>query len=121
VRERRSVSDALAAAAKPRSDTASFGQGFVVGATNPKTIIFLAAVLPQFVGRTGGDVAAQILVLGVIFAAIAIVSDTLWVLGAGALRSWFVRSPRRLELVGGVGGLAIAAVGVGFLVTGRKD
>jgi threonine/homoserine/homoserine lactone efflux protein len=73
------------------------------------------------VSRAGGHVSAQILVLGLVFAAIALVSDTLWALAAGVFRAWFARSPRRLKLVGGAGGLAIAAVGAGLLVSGRKD
>jgi threonine/homoserine/homoserine lactone efflux protein len=63
----------------------------------------------------------QILLLGAIFALIAIVSDGIWVLLAGRFRSWFGRSPRRLEMIGGIGGLAIIAVGTGLLVTGRKN
>jgi threonine/homoserine/homoserine lactone efflux protein len=92
-----------------------------VGVTNPKTVIFLAAILPQFVSRDAGNVPGQILLLGLVFAFIAIVSDTVWVLAAGGFRKWFAGSPRRLSLVGGTGGLAIAAVGIGLLVSGRKD
>ena len=104
-----------------RSDRRSFAQGFTVGATNPKTVVFLAAILPQFVSRAGGHVPVQILLLGLVFAAIALVSDTMWALAAGGFRAWFARSPRRLELVGGAGGLAIVAVGAGLIVSGRKD
>ena len=39
---------------------------------------------------------------------------------ASAVRSWFARSPRRFELVGGAGGLAMIGVGVTVAVTGRK-
>jgi threonine/homoserine/homoserine lactone efflux protein len=120
-RQRRSLVGALAAPLEARSDHASFAQGFTVGATNPKTVVFLAAILPQFVSRSGGHIPGQILLLGLVFAAIAVLSDTIWALLAGAFRSWFARSPRRLELVGGVGGLGIAAVGAGFLVSGRRD
>lgn len=119
-RQRQSLAQALAFSGRPRSDRASFAQGFTVGATNPKTVVFLAAILPQFVSRDAGNIAGQILLLGLLFAAIAVVSDTLWAVAAGKLRSWFARSPKRLELVGGAGGLGIAAVGLGFLVTGRK-
>jgi threonine/homoserine/homoserine lactone efflux protein len=82
--------------------------------------VFLTAILPQFVRRHAGNVPAQVLLLGLLFAAIAVASDTVWALAAGALRAWFARSPRRLELVGAVGGLGIAAVGLGFLASGRK-
>jgi threonine/homoserine/homoserine lactone efflux protein len=121
-RQRRYLSaPVLAARPGPRSDPVSFLQGLVVGATNPKTVVFLAAILPQFVDQTAGHVTAQILVLGLIFAALAVVSDTVWVVAAGAFRTWLARSPRPLELVGGIDGLSIAAVGAGFLISGRKD
>lgn len=120
-RERRSLAAALAAPTSMQSDRRSFIQGVTVGVTNPKTVVFLAAILPQFVSRAGGDVPAQILLLGLIFAAIALLSDSMWALAAGGFRTWFARSPRRLELIGGAGGLAIVAVGAGLLVSGRKD
>jgi len=119
-RERGSLAAALAAPVAPSSDRRAFLEGWTVGITNPKTVVFLAAILPQFVNRSAGDVSLQILVLGAVFAAIALVSDTLWAMAAGGLRLWFSGSPRRLELVGGAGGLAIVAVGAGLLVSGRK-
>ena len=120
-RHRRSLAAALAAPVRVGSDRRSFLEGFTVGTTNPKTVVFLAAILPQFVNRAAGDVVAQILVLGLVFAAIAVVSDSIWALAAGGFRAWFARSPRRLELVGGAGGLAIVAVGAGLIVSGRKN
>ena len=120
-RERKSLAAALAAPAASRSDRRAFLEGWTVGATNPKTVVFLAAILPQFVSRAGGDVPVQILLLGAVFAAIAIVSDTVWAMAAGGVRVWFARSPRRLELIGGAGGLAIVAVGAGLLFSGRKN
>jgi threonine/homoserine/homoserine lactone efflux protein len=120
-RARRSLAAAIGAAAAPRSGRRSFAEAFTVGATNPKTIVFLAAMLPQFVARRSGSIPLQIMVLGAIFAGIAVLSDSVWVMLAGRFRAWFGRSPRRLELIGGTGGLAIAAVGTGLLVTGRKN
>jgi threonine/homoserine/homoserine lactone efflux protein len=120
-RERRSLAAALAAPTAPRSDRRAFLEGWSVGVTNPKTVVFLAAILPQFVDRGTGNVPVQILLLGAVFAAIAVASDTIWAMAAGGVRLWFARSPRRLELIGGAGGLAIAAVGAGLLVSGRKD
>jgi threonine/homoserine/homoserine lactone efflux protein len=73
------------------------------------------------VDKASGHVPVQILLLGAVFSGIALLSDSIWGLAAGAFQSWFARSPRRLELVGGVGGLAIVAVGVGLALTGRKD
>lgn len=95
-------------------------EGIIVGATNPKTIVFLGAILPQFVTLAAGHVAEQILFLGFIFSAIALISDSSWALVAGVARQWFVRSPRRLAMVGRAGGLAIAALGLGLLISGRR-
>jgi threonine/homoserine/homoserine lactone efflux protein len=120
-RERKSLAAALAAPVAARSDRRAFLEGWTVGVTNPKTVVFLAAILPQFVNRAAGDVPGQILLLGALFAAIALVSDTMWATAAGGFRTWFSRDARRLELVGGAGGLAIVAVGAGLLVSGRKN
>ena len=120
-RERGSLAAAIATPVAPRSDRRAFLEGATVGVTNPKTVVFLAAILPQFIGKAGGNVPVQILILGAVFAAIAIVSDTVWAMAAGGFRAWFARSPRRLELVGGAGGLAIVAVGAGLLISRRKQ
>jgi threonine/homoserine/homoserine lactone efflux protein len=121
-RARKSLAATIAGAyAETRTDRRALLEGMTVGITNPKTIVFLVAVLPQFVSRANGDVPVQILLLGLIFSLIAIVSDSVWVAAASSFRSWFAQSPRRLELVGGTGGLAIMAVGAGVLATGRKN
>ncbi|WP_344400669.1 LysE family translocator [Streptomyces longisporus] len=99
----------------------TFWEGFAVGVTNPKTIVFFAAVLPQFVDRDSGHVTVQMLVLGLVFNVIALASDSVWGLIASTARGWFARSPRRLSMVGGVGGLTMIGLGVTVAVTGRKD
>lgn len=96
-------------------------EGFVVGVTNPKMIIFLAAVLPQFVDRSAGQVPLQMLILGVLVTAIALTSDCVWALAAGTARTWFARSPRRLEVMGGTGGVAMIGIGASLAVSGRQD
>jgi threonine/homoserine/homoserine lactone efflux protein len=120
-RRRHGLAGVAAAAAAPRGWARSVLQGFLVGVSNPKTAIFFAAILPQFVARSRGDVPAQMLVLGAIFALIATVSDSVWSLVASGARGWFGRSPRRLELVGGTGGLAMIGLGITVAVTGRKS
>lgn len=121
-RARKSLAATITGAyAEQRSDRRAFMEGMTVGITNPKTIVFLVAVLPQFVTRANGNIPLQIMLLGLIFSVIAIVSDSVWVVAASGFRAWFARSPRRLELVGGTGGLAIMAVGAGVLATGRKN
>jgi threonine/homoserine/homoserine lactone efflux protein len=89
--------------------------------TNPKVIVFFAAILPQFVDRSAGDVPVQIITLGAIFAGVALISDSAWALAAGTARAWLARSPRRLALLGGTGGLAMIAIGTRLAFTGRQD
>ncbi|MBT2208681.1 MULTISPECIES: LysE family translocator [Actinomadura] len=96
-------------------------QGFVVGVTNPKTTVFFAAVLPQFVDRDLGHVPLQMMVFGLVFAVIALLCDSVWGLAAGTARAWFARSPRRLAAVGGTGGLMMIGLGFAIATTGRKD
>ena len=121
IRHRRSLRAALAVTAQPRSFGRILRDGIVVGVSNPKVIVFFAAVLPQFVNRSAGHVPVQMLLLGSVFLAIAVVCDSGWALAAGTARAWLARSPRRLEMVGGAGGLAMIGIGVGLAVTGRKD
>ena len=120
IRQRRAVARALDAAVLPRRTRRIVLEGFVVGATNPKGAVFFAAVLPQFAAPDRGHVPLQLLALGVVFVAMALLSDGTWAVAAGTARSWFARSPRRFELVGGAGGLAMIGVGVTVAVTGRK-
>jgi threonine/homoserine/homoserine lactone efflux protein len=121
IRHRGSLSEALQGAATPSRARRALRQGFVVGLTNPKTTVFFAAILPQFVDRALGHVPLQMLVLGSMFPVMAVALDSCWALGAGTARDWFARSPRRLAMVGGAGGLAMIGVGVGLIASGRKD
>jgi threonine/homoserine/homoserine lactone efflux protein len=120
-RRRHALADVLTEAAAPRGGLRAAREGFVVGVTNPKAVILFAAVLPQFVNRAAGHIPVQMLLLSLISIAIGLASDSCWGLAASTVRAWFARSPRRLSLVGGVGGLAIIGLGVTLAVTGRRD
>ncbi|WP_335979675.1 LysE family translocator [Streptomyces sp. CA2R106] len=112
---------AAKAPGRARSDARTLWEGFVVGVTNPKTCIFFAAVLPQFVNREAGGVHEQMLLLGLVFTVLALVCDSAWALTASAARTWFARSPRRMAAIGGTGGLAMIGLGVAVAATGRAD
>lgn len=94
-------------------------ESFTVGVTNPKTLVFVAAVLPQFVDPSAGPAWAQILLLGLLFAAIALVSDGAYALAASGARDWLARSPRRLERMRAAGGVMIASLGVVLMASRR--
>ena len=85
--------------------------GLIVGVTNPKTIVFFAAFLPQFTSDAG-PATLQVALLGAVFATLAVCSDSLWALGAGKARDWFARRPRRLDTLGATGGGMMIALGV---------
>lgn len=121
IRHRRRLASVLETT--PRSSTLRriAAEGFLVGLANPKSVVFFAAVLPQFVQRSAGAVPAQMLVLGAVFLVIALVSDGLWALAAGSARDWFARSPQRLARLGGTGGLIMIGMGTRLAITGRHD
>ncbi|MFC9662278.1 LysE family translocator [Nocardia sp. NPDC127606] len=104
----------------PHGPTLAFRDGLIVGITNPKNIVFLAALLPQFVDTTRA-VPQQMLILGLCIPVFGLIFDSLWALVAGSARSWFARSPRRLAAVGGTSGLAMIGLGTSLALTGRED
>jgi threonine/homoserine/homoserine lactone efflux protein len=120
-RRRGALAAVLASAAGPRGTLRAAREGLIVGVTNPKAVILFAAVLPEFVDRAAGHIPAQMLLLSALAIVIGVTSDTCWALVSSTVRSWFAKSPRRLGLVGGAGGLAIIGLGVTLVLTGRKD
>ncbi|MGH3268232.1 MAG: LysE family translocator, partial [Trebonia sp.] len=121
IRHRHSLAEALGGQVEQKTAARIVLDGFTVGVTNPKVVVFFAAMLPQFVDRQAGNVPAQIILLGAIFASIALISDSTWALAAGTVRNWLGRSQRRLELIGGIGGLAMIGIGARLALTGRND
>jgi homoserine/homoserine lactone efflux protein len=97
--------------AAPPSKT--FGRGFLVSMTNPKTLAFYAAFLPQFLDASA-PLGAQMAILSLTFVAIAIVVDSGWATLAARARgvvARFGRARNRLTgavLVGAALGLALA-------------
>ncbi|MDT0346385.1 LysE family translocator [Streptomyces litchfieldiae] len=121
VRQRGSLHASFGADAPAPGGRRTLWEGFAVGVANPKTIVFFAAVLPQFVDHSKGHVIPQMLLLGLVFNAIAVVCDSVWGLAAATARDWFARSPRRLAMVGGAGGLTMIGLGVTVATTSRAD
>src|ERR1700704_1228092 len=94
IRHRTSMAEALAARVPPVTPLRAIRDGFAVGAANPKTIVFFV---------------------------VGLVLDSAWAAIAGTARQWLVRSPRRLAMIGGTGGLVMIGLGISVAVTGRKD
>lgn len=119
IRHRRQKADAITADIRPRGTTKTLWEGFLVGVTNVKTIIFLVAVLPLFVDHATGGVPGQIVLLGAVFVAVALISDSTWALVAGAARAWFGRSPKRMATLSGTGGVMMIGLGASVLLVGQ--
>ncbi|MBV8187906.1 MAG: LysE family translocator [Alphaproteobacteria bacterium] len=101
--------------AQERSPRLILARGFLVGLTNPKTLLFYGAFLPQFItpGPTASD---QLLLLAVSFVVIAIVCDGTWALLAGRLRNLLLAHVRlRNRLTGGL----LVGAGVGLALARR--
>jgi threonine/homoserine/homoserine lactone efflux protein len=112
--------EAEAAPGRERNLRRAFAQGVVVNVLNPKTALFFLAFLPQFVDADAAHPAVQIAFLGLLFATLGLVTDSLWALAAGTaggvLRSSraFVRVQRYAAGSVYVGlGLATALAGRG--------
>lgn len=80
-----------------------FRQGVIVNLTNPKTVLFLLAFLPQFVDPSAGRISVQLVLLGLTFVIVASVTDAAYVLAAGRLRDRFSggRTPRWSGIMAG--------------------
>ncbi len=101
--------------AQVRSVRLIFARGFLVGLTNPKTLLFYGAFLPQFI--TPGPAAAdQLLLLAVTFLVVAIVLDGVWAILAGRLRGLLTTHARLRNRL--TGGLLIGA-GLGLALARR--
>lgn len=119
IRHRHDAARRATAETGRRSNLRLLKEGFVVGITNPKTLVFLIAVLPQFVDYPSGDIPIQLAILGALFVAIALVSDGTWALAAGVARHWFARSPTRLAALSAIGGMLIIAIGITLLFVAK--
>lgn len=80
----------------------NFKTGFVVSVTNPKTFIFNAAFLPQFIENDANAGLWDWLLVGTIFISILVFSDCMWALFASYLRGFIVRYGRFQTVFAGI-------------------
>jgi threonine/homoserine/homoserine lactone efflux protein len=96
-----------------------FRQGIVVNVLNPKTALFFFAFLPQFVDPEAGAVGLQIGLLGLLFIAIAVVSDGSYALAAGTAAHLLRGNPRFLRAERWVSGSVFVGLGLTAAFTGH--
>ena len=96
-----------------------FRDGFMVALLNPKTTVFFAAFLPQFLSP-GPSPMVQTMALGALFVAIAAVTDSLYALAAGAVAPRLARA-LGIGRVGHVlGGGVFIGLGIFTTLTGSR-
>jgi homoserine/homoserine lactone efflux protein len=88
----------------------NFSRGLFVALTNPKTIAFCSAFLPQFIdpGRPAG---LQLAVMCTAWVVLGACSDSCWAIASSFGRTWFMSAPRA-RLLGRVSGVALVGAGV---------
>jgi homoserine/homoserine lactone efflux protein len=92
------------------SGRANFGRGVAVALSNPKTIAFFTAFLPQFVDSSL-PAGRQLAVMCTVSVVLAALSDCAWAVAAGLGRAWFM-APARAKLLARLSGLALIGGGV---------
>ena len=98
-----------------QSQTRAFWRGVFLAVINPKTLLFNAAFLPQFVGNAN-DAGGQLLLLAGIFMTVIVIGDALWAVFAAAARSWLSRFGRLHNKLSG--GFLLGA-GIGLALSRR--
>jgi threonine/homoserine/homoserine lactone efflux protein len=106
--------------ARRRSLWRVYGQGVVVNVLNPKTALFMLALLPQFVDPARGPVTAQILFLGGFLSLLGLVSDGTYALVAAGVGRWLRGSTRYLKIQRYVTAGVLVALGVTAAATGSR-
>jgi threonine/homoserine/homoserine lactone efflux protein len=96
-----------------------YGQGFVVNVLNPKTALFFVAFFPQFVADGRGPVAVQVLVLGVVFILLGMVSDSTYALVSGTIAGKLRERARRRGPRRQWSGLVLIGLGIVAATTRR--
>lgn len=117
---RRDDSQLLQAANGERRLLHIFAQGVLVNLLNPKTALFFLAFLPQFVDPSLGRPSLQIFQLGVLFALMGWISDSVWAVLAGTVADHFRAGIRLRRVQRNISGGALIALGLASAFSGAK-
>lgn len=107
------------AALPPATACRVFRDGVVIGVLNPKTALFFLAFLPQFVSKEYGPAPSQLLTFGVLFVAMALVSDSCYALFAGTFGNLLRKSRSFLAAERYVAGGVYVGLGVATALGSR--
>ncbi len=117
----RSKPSAVRTAAAPQSQSRALGEtirkGFLVNLLNPKTGLFIAAFLPQFVTPSLGHVPLQIVTLGLLLVLVGGVSDTTYAALARTIGRALANRSKRPGIGKYIAGLLYMGLGIAALAT----
>jgi threonine/homoserine/homoserine lactone efflux protein len=105
----------------PRAMHRLFMDGVFVSILNPKIALFFLAFLPQFVEPSRGPVPQQILLLGLIYVALALITDSGYALLADRVRRWLGGRIAQGPLPRYVSGSVYLGLGVSTALTGQRN
>jgi homoserine/homoserine lactone efflux protein len=96
-----------------------FVRGLLVALSNPKTLVFFTAFLPQFIDPIL-PAGPQLVAMCVASVVIAGASDCAWAVAAGMGRAWFMK-PARVKLLGRLSGTVLIGGGVWLSLARRTS
>jgi homoserine/homoserine lactone efflux protein len=103
----------------PPGSRIHFSRGVLVALSNPKTIAFFTAFLPQFIDSTL-PAERQLAAMCIVSVALAAATDSAWAVAAGLGRAWFMK-PVRAKLLGRLSGSMLIGGGIWLSLARRPS
>lgn len=97
-----------------------YAEGVLVNLLNPKTALFVLALLPQFVDPGRGAAGTQIVVLGFVLASLGLLSDGAYALASGSLGAWLRRRRSVATVQRRASAILYAGLGIGTAFAGER-
>ncbi len=107
-------------AIEPESLMHVYAQGLMVNLLNPKTALFFFAFLPQFVVPSKGNIALQVLALGILFIGMATMTDSTYALLASSVADRIKGNPGFMKSQRYFAGLVYVGLGVTTALSGSN-
>ena len=108
---------AVSGEVKPANTRRLFAQGFLVGASNPKALLFFGALFPQFIVPSEPQL-PQFVVLGVTFVFFELLWLGIYALTAAKAKQW-LQKPRRARLFNRATGI-VFLLAAGLLASSKR-
>lgn len=115
---RRDVPPCVIVGAPPATPRVLFTRGVAIQLLNFNTILFIMALLPQFVDSSSGNTGRQMLVLGLVLVTIELLGNSMFATASGAVATWLWRHPRANLHCGRFSGLVYLVLGVAVVLSG---